>query len=140
MRAAVSAFGLLALLAGCTAAPPRPATFEAFGGHEGLQAVVDDLIARLLQDERVAFQFAQTDLGRLRQKLAEQFCVETGGPCTYTGLSMQEAHAGRAIDAAQFNVLVEHLQDAMDARAVPVPAQNRLLRRLAPMYPDVVER
>ena len=79
-----------------------------------------------------------TDIVRLRSMLIEQFCAESGGPCMYSGLSMQESHAGRNIDTAQFNALVEDLIDVMTARRIPVGAQNRLLRRLAPMHGEIV--
>lgn len=130
----------LLLLAGCAAPAPRADTYEALGGEAGVAAIVDDLLVAMLEDERIAFQFAETDLARLREKLIEQLCVESGGPCTYTGLSMQESHAGRGIDDAQFNALVEDLVRVLEAHDVPVPAQNRLLRRLAPMHAEIVER
>jgi hemoglobin len=53
---------------------------------------------------------------------------------------MEEVHAGRDIDEEAFNHLVGHLVDAMEARGVPVPAQNRLLAKLAPMRPQVIHR
>lgn len=40
----------------------------------------------------------------------------------------------------QFNALVEVLVKVMERRHVPVPAQNRLLRRLAPMHAQIVPR
>jgi len=129
---------LIAWLTSCTTTTPRPDTYDAFGGQAGIEALVDDLMIRMLEDPRINFQFAETDLARLRDKLVEQFCVETGGPCRYTGLSMQESHAGRNIDDRQFYALVEDLVDAMEARGIPVGAQNRLLKRLAPMHRDVV--
>ncbi|MEO8011640.1 MAG: hypothetical protein ABI650_08360 [Dokdonella sp.] len=41
---------------------------------------------------------------------------------------------------AQFNAVVGHLLDAMDARGIPRTAQNRLIARLAPMRGDVIYR
>jgi len=93
---------------------------------------------RLLEDERINAQFAGTDLVNLNDRLVEQFCVELGGPCTYTGRTMAESHAGLGITEADFNALVEALMDAMDARGIPRGAQNRLLARLAPMHGDIV--
>jgi hemoglobin len=42
-----------------------------------------------------------------------------------------------AISRAQFNSVVEDLIRAMEAESVPVAAQNRLLARLAAMYPEI---
>ncbi|MFN3310458.1 MAG: group I truncated hemoglobin [Thermomonas sp.] len=128
----------LALLAGCASRTPAPSTYEQLGGRAGVEAIVDDLLEAIVDDDRINRQFANADIVRLRGKLIEQICVESGGPCTYTGLTMQESHAGRRITDAQFNAMVEDLIKVMTARGVPVGAQNRLLRRLAPMHGDIV--
>ncbi|MCY7355346.1 MAG: hypothetical protein LH470_09790 [Lysobacter sp.] len=47
-------------------------------------------------------------------------------------------HQNRPRRSAQFNALVEDLVDVMEARKVPVAAQNRLLKKLAPMHRDIV--
>ena len=129
---------LLAALAGCATPAPRPGLYEQFGGQAGVEALVEEFLVRLLEDERINAQFAETDLVNLNDRLVEQFCVELGGPCTYTGRSMAESHAGLGITEADFNALVEDLVDAMEARGIPRAAQNRLLARLAPMHGDVV--
>jgi hemoglobin len=131
---------LAALLSGCASAPPDGRTYAQLGGAAGIQAIVDDLLEAILVDDRINFQFAQTDIAHFRAKLTEQICVESGGPCTYTGLPMDEVHAGRGIDDVQFNALVEDLVAVMEHRAVPVAAQNRLLRRLAPMHAGIVRK
>lgn len=130
---------LLAGLTACASHPPgSPTTYEQLGGAAGIEGIVDDLLEAIVEDERINLQFADADIIRLRTKLIEQLCAESGGPCTYSGLSMQEAHAGRGIDTAQFNALVEDLLDVMTARKIPVRTQNRLLRRLAPMHREIV--
>lgn len=128
------------LIAGCASQPPMRNTYEQLGGQQGIQGIVDDLLEVIVEDERINFQFAKTDIARFHQKLSEQICVESGGPCTYTGLSMKESHAGRDIDNVQFNALVEDLIKVMERRRIPVTAQNRLLKRLAPMHADIVEK
>nr|WP_282452936.1 group 1 truncated hemoglobin [Lysobacter sp. CAU 1642] len=110
------------------------------GGREGISAIVEEMLVRLVEDERIAHHFAQTDIIQLHERLVEQFCVEAGGPCTYRGLSMEDAHIGLDLTEADFNALVEDLVDAMEALEVPTRAQNRLLRRLAPMRPQIIHR
>lgn len=134
----IPALLLAAALAGCAAAPARPGLYEQFGGQAGVEALVEEFLARLLEDERINAQFAEVDLLNLNDRLVEQFCVELGGPCTYTGRSMAESHEGLGITEADFNALVEALLDAMQARGIPRAAQNALLARLAPMHRDIV--
>ncbi|HEY9142856.1 MAG TPA: group 1 truncated hemoglobin [Arenimonas sp.] len=129
---------LAGLLAACAGNPPRDGLYAQFGGQAGVEALVEEFLVRLLEDERINAQFAETDLVNLNDRLVEQFCVELGGPCTYTGRDMADSHAGLGITEADFNALVEDLVDAMDARGIPRAAQNRLLARLAPMHGDIV--
>ena len=126
------------------AADPAPAHPELrgvlaeFGGFEGLQALMDDFMPRLLADERTREFFEFSDQERIKRQLAEQFCVILGGDCTYSGRSMAESHYGLGIRRREFNALVECLQDAMDARGIPFRAQNALLAKLAPMHREIV--
>jgi hemoglobin len=132
------AFVLPVLLLVACATTPRTSLYDQFGGQAGVEALVEELLVRILEDERINAGFVETDLVNLNDRLVEQLCVELGGPCTYTGRSMAESHAGLGITEADFNALVEDLQDAMDARGIPFRAQNQLLRRLAPMHRDIV--
>lgn len=125
-------------VSGCATSGNGATLYDQLGGAEGVQGIVDDLLVAIVEDDLINFQFAETDIVRFREKLTEQLCAEAGGPCTYTGQTMQESHAGRGIDDRQFNALVEDLIDVMDARGIPVTAQNRLLKRLAPMHKDIV--
>lgn len=128
------------MLAGCAGNPARHDDYAAFGGKDGISAIVEEVLVRSASDPRIAHHFANANLVHLHEKLTEQICVEVGGPCSYTGFPMAQAHDGRHINEADFNVLVEHLIDVMQAQGVPRTAQNRLLRRLAAMHADVVYR
>jgi hemoglobin len=129
---------LAALLAACAGPAPRPTLYQQFGERPGIEALVEELLVRILEDPRINAGFAEVDLVNLNDRLVEQICVEVGGPCVYTGRTMAESHASLAVTEADFNALVEDLVDAMEARGIPRRAQNRLLRRLAPMHRDIV--
>lgn len=133
-----SFLAVVLLLTACTGTAPRPTAYQQFGERAGIEALVEDLLARILEDPRINAGFADVDLVNLNDRLVEQICVELDGPCTYTGRSMAESHAALAVTEADFNALVEDLVDAMEARGIPRRAQNRLLRRLAPMHRDIV--
>lgn len=139
IRLSALILALSALLGACQSSP-HPALFRDLGGLDGIGRIVDEFMLGLGNDPRIAGHFRETDPQRFRQKLIEQLCAESGGGCTYTGESMQEAHAGRDISHADFNALVEALIDAMEKQDIPVAAQNRLLQRLAPMHQDIVTR
>ena len=81
----------------------------------------------------------QIDIPQIEQ-LTAQICVVSGGPCKYEGATMPKAHLDMHITRADFNAVVEILQDAMDARGIPFAEQNRLLARLAPMHREIEGR
>lgn len=117
----------------------RP-VLEEFGGRPGLVALMDDFMVILLDDPRMRPFFENVDQQRVKDKLVEQICVILGGDCAYTGLDMVETHAGIEVRQADFFILVEDLQIAMERRGISSRAQNRLLAVLAPMHREVVNR
>ncbi len=139
MRASLVALLLLVSL-GCARPPWSEATlYDELGGQPGIARIVSALIEEIAADPRIVAFFDDTDVARFEQKLCEQLCVVSGGPCTYTGDDMRSAHAGLGIGPAHMNALVEDLQKALRRNDVPWPVQNRLLAKLAPMKRDIVE-
>jgi len=117
-----------------------PTLYEQLGGKPAITKVIKDMIANVAADNRINHFFAKTNIAHLEMELVNQVCEATGGPCKYTGLSMQQAHKGMNLSTADFNALVEDLQKAMDSNDVPLGLQNQLLAILAPMEPDVVHQ
>jgi hemoglobin len=113
---------------------------EAFHGLEGVGRIVDDLVEQMQKDQRISEIFKASDFVRLRRTLKEQVCYILNGGCAYTGRDMASMHKDHGVNVAEFNALVELLQDAMDREGVAFGAQNRLLAKLAPMKRDVVVR
>lgn len=120
------------------AADSDDALYQALGSRPGVAALTDDFVDRLLADRRMNPFFKDAELPKLREQLADQFCAVSGGPCRYGGKDMKKAHEGVDITKADFNALVEVLQQAMEARGIAFATQNRLLARLAPMHREVV--
>ena len=139
MRRFVLLFCLL--LGDCAGqAPKDDSLYRQLGGEPGVTRIVEGMLLRIAGDPRIVEHFQDIDIQRLRDKLIEQVCAEAGGPCVYTGDSMEESHKGLALTPSDFNALVENLQAAMTVEGVPIPVQNRLLARLAPMRGQVIER
>ena len=131
----------LTLMAGCAQQPPKgDSLYQALGERPGIQKIVEGMLMHVARDPRIVEFFRKVDIVRVRDKLVEKFCVEAGGPCTYTGDSLAEAHKGMNLSRSDFNALVENLIDAMDDQHIPVPTQNRLIARLAPQRGEVIEK
>ena len=155
--------GLIGMVtAGCaTMMAERPTLYERLGGKEAIHALVDDFFARVAADPSLKARLnfkesartkafiarglppplaeAQT-VGTLKVYLTEQICEATGGPCSYVGKNMKEAHAGMGITGAEFDTVVKHLVASLDKFKVPAEEKNELLALLGPLKKDIVEK
>jgi hemoglobin len=128
----------LLLLVGL-AANAHARLYDRLGGETGVTAIAALLIDRVASDPLLGRSFKDSNLDRIKKLLAEQICDLSGGPCRYSGDSMQEVHAGHHISEAEFYGMVADLRVVLKERHVSQGATNELLRLLAPMKRDVVE-
>lgn len=121
---------------GCRAGEPR--LFDRLGGEATLRRITSQLIDRVSQHDETRRSFHKVDLKRVKDKLYEQLCQLSGGPCTYTGDPMKPVHQGLKITEREFYAMVQQLRDILDAEAIAAGDKNALLALLAPMKSDVV--
>lgn len=112
--------------------------YDRLGGKDAITAVVDDFVANVAADKRINAFFTNADIPGLKQKLVDQICEVSGGPCKYTGKDMKAAHAGMGVKDADFNALVEDLVKSLDKFKVPEPEKSELLGTLGGMKGDIV--
>jgi hemoglobin len=72
----------------------------------GAHALINKLFAATAADPN--------RLASFKDKLVDQICRAGGGPFTYTGKSMKEAHQDMGVTTADFNAVVEDLVKALD--------------------------
>src|SRR5688572_18675327 len=139
MRRTIAAVTLAVLLAACAGKPASEGTlWDALGREAGVGQVIDGTVRRAHADPTMSDLFRDTDDAYLKERLLEQIWEAAGGGCTYTGLSMEEAHSGMQITDTEFGAFVGHLVAAMDDARVPKDTQQKLIALLAPMQPDIV--
>lgn len=126
------------LLTGCAQHNPHTTLYERMGGQPTIDAVVDNLLYRIADDDEVVVYFANSNIDLFAESLATQLCEISDGPCTYDGPPMDRAHQTMGITDAHFNRVVEYLDAAMQEEGVTLAARNDMLGRLAPLYEDVM--
>lgn len=131
---------LTALLALAAPAAAQDTLFADMGGQPGIDQVADAAVDNYLADPRIAAIFSESNMDRIRAEFKVQFCQVAGGPCQYKGHDMTAAHKGLHLTNADFNAVVEDLQNAMEKVGLPFAVQNRFLARLAPMQHQVVTK
>jgi hemoglobin len=136
-----SAIAALALI-GCAAQPSRSTDatlYQRLGGQAAITAVVDDALANVAVDPRINQRFRTSDTMRLKNGLVELLCDRTGGPCTYRGRNMSDAHEGMMIRDDEFDALVDDLVRALDKHRVPAREKNELLALLGRMKNAIID-
>ena len=113
--------------------------FDRLGGLDAITVLTESWVARVGGDDRANGKFVRTDLPRLKKEIIDQLCEATGGPCIYTGRSMQETHDGMAVTAGEFDVAMQHLDAALDELNIPKTDQDELVALIMAMRGDIVE-
>lgn len=134
---------LLLAIAGAVAGPAHAtddSLYRAFGEKAGLSTLMTDFVGRLRADAQIGHYFKDVNAKHLATQLTDQLCLVAGGPCEYEGATMKQSHADMGITRADFNRLVEVLQDAMGAYGIAFGVQRQMLARLAPMVRDIQTR
>ena len=132
--------------------------YERLGGEKGMQAIVDDFVARAMADPRVnwnrqgvkqgGFSISrnksvewkpdQAAIDQLKKHIVQFLSLSTGGPSFYDGRDMKSAHAGLRITNAEFDAAVGDLKATLDKLAVATEEQKELLAIIESTRPQVV--
>jgi hemoglobin len=136
---AVVASGLLAR-AVIAAETGTPTLYERMGGAATIAAVSNQLIDETAAKPELKRSFDGVNIPRVKTMLIEQICALANGPCTYTGDTMVDVHAGLNITEAEMYGMVELLREIMIRHKVGLRERNELLALLAPMKRDVVTK
>jgi hemoglobin len=113
--------------------------YERLGGTDAITAVVRALADRGAEDDRINQKYARTNVDRLIKEVVDQLCEATGGPCTYTGRNMTEAHANMGVTNGEFDAFMEDVVAVLDDFNVGKAEQDELLDILKPMRGEIVE-
>ena len=124
--------------------PAQKSLYDRLGGLKGITVVVDDFIDRLVTNDTLNSN-PEIDAGRLRSpppylkfQVSQMVCEATGGPCTYTGKGMKEAHAQMNITEAEWGVMAGEFQKSLDKFAVPATEQKELFGIVETTKADIV--
>jgi len=138
--------------------PDKLSLFERLGGLKGLQAIVDDMTPRVIQDPRVdwerksikhgglslkkqpaaMWQPAPENVERLKQHFVQFLALATGGPAQYEGRDMRGVHQNMRITNPEFDAVVGDLKASLDKLQVPNTEQKELLAIIESTRPQVV--
>lgn len=112
--------------------------YAAVGGGAAIGSVVDLFYQHVLADPQLSGYFENTDLARLKRHQVQLVSQVMGGPVSYDGADLAEAHRGRGITGADFDRVVVHLVTALEAHSVPAEIVGRVVKALGAAQDDIV--
>lgn len=144
---------------GVPKADQKKTLYDRLGGKDGVDAIVSDFTTRVMADPTVNWErkgvkqggisihrgrsmewdASGENINRLKTHLAQFIAIKTGGPTTYSGVEMKQAHAGMRITNTEFDASVGSLKATLDKLQIPNDEQKELLAIIESTRNQVVE-
>lgn len=112
--------------------------YERVGGGKAVKEVVDRFYELILDDEELVGFFHDTDMGQLKRHQVLLISQVLGGPASYEGRDLQQAHAGMEISRQDYLKVVGYLVQSMGEAGVDQAIIGRVGEALAATEQDVV--
>jgi len=112
--------------------------YARIGGRDAVEAVVSDFYDRVFADPLLEPYFEDTDREALYAHQVQFISAVAGGPVSYDGADMQQAHAGMGITDDAFDRVATYLDEALRENGVGDDDVEAILDEVAELEPAVV--
>lgn len=129
-----------------TPAEPGQSLYERLGGAYAIASVVDVFIDLLVHNDvlnanpRIREARNRVPAPGLKFQVTSLVCQVTGGPCTYAGRSMKEAHAHLNISEREWQAMLADFRRVLNDFQVPQREQDELVAIVESTKLDIVIR
>jgi len=112
--------------------PTELSLYDRLGGAEGISSIVDDIIAKHLENPVVSPQFVYltedpAKMDALKRHTREFLGAGTGGNETYTGVDVPTAHKGMNVTNAEFLAAVDDILLVLNEHGVSDQTKKDML-------------
>jgi hemoglobin len=111
--------------------------FDDLGGEPALRQIIDRFVDRIFDDVMIGFFFRNARRERIKQKEYEFAAQHLGGPVTYSGRPLDEAHRAHPIMGGQFLRRLTILKETLEEAGVPEHVKQHWLAHTESMRPLV---
>jgi hemoglobin len=118
--------------------------YNKLGRYEGIAKIIDSAAAIIFADPEIGKYFI--GLGthsqlKLREFLVAQFCQAAGGPCVYTGRTMELSHSGMdgGLGNNEFNAFANAVSQALDQNGVNPSPKAEVMAFVESLRDKIVE-
>ena len=129
-----------------TAEPANPAgasLYDRLGGTDGIERLVDDIVDAHMQNPVIQSRFlpyrdTPEKLAKVKRHLCEFVEEGSGGPGSYSGSSMPEAHRGMNISEAEYVAAVDDILGVMKEHDLGEQTRKDMLAILYSLKDEIV--
>src|SRR5436190_6873374 len=122
----------------------KPTLYERLGGIYSIACVVDDLIDRVMTDDRLNANPLVNEAHHkvpppgFKYLVTEMVGWASGGPQKYSGRPMRKSHEELKITPKEWEAFMDDLQQSLDSFSVPAAEQMELTAIVQSTYGDIV--
>lgn len=114
--------------------------YERIGGAAAVDAAVDIFYRKVLADDRISHFFDTVDMEAQAAKQKAFLTMVFGGPNSYTGKDMREAHKHMDLNETHFDAVVENLAATLTELGVAEADINEIAGIATSVKDDVLNR
>ncbi len=114
--------------------------YEKLGGAAAVDAAVDIFYRKVLVDDRISHFFDSVDMEAQAAKQKAFLTMVFGGPNSYTGKDMREAHKHMDLNETHFDAVVENLAATLTELGVGEAEINEIAGIANSVKDDVLNR
>jgi hemoglobin len=115
-----------------------PTLYEQLGGKDALEAAVDLFYEKVLADDRIKHFFDGVDMGKQRGKQKIFLAYAFGGPVSYSGKDMRDAHKHLDLTEEHFAAVAGNLQATLQEMGVAEDLVEAVMAIAASTHDDVL--
>ncbi|MBR9909111.1 MAG: group 1 truncated hemoglobin [Gammaproteobacteria bacterium] len=112
--------------------------YEKIGGDAAVNAAVDIFYRKVLADDRISDFFDTVDMDAQHAKQKAFLTMAFGGPNSYTGKDMREAHKNMKLTDVHFGAVAENLVATLQELEVPQESIDEIVAICLSVKDDVL--
>ena len=101
--------------------------YERLGGEEKIRDIVNTVFDNHLASDAVKARYAGSDRDAVIRHVTDFICAGTGGPQSYGGKDMREAHKGMNVNEGEYVAVLDDILAALESHGVGRREQEELL-------------
>ena len=115
--------------------------YERLGGEAAVDAAVNILYEKVLEDDRIKHFFEGVDMDNMRFKQKALLTMAFGGPNNYTGQDLRSGHShlvAQGLNDDHFNAVAENIQATLQDLSVPADLISEVMAIAGSVRNDVL--